>query len=317
MCCILGQIAIVTRQKKTCKTCKSVKCLTKNGKEEVEFEWIECDACKSWYHGICQGLKPEQVVTITDLNDKRVQWYCDNCFPRIAKQYSLLIESTTIDKLSSLEQVARSIENKIDELKEKNVEVKNQLKTSWAEIATQNQNKGELAKEVRRAVAITSGTQAMISKEMEKKDNEGRALNAILYGLPEQNCPVLDQVEELMKKDFYKNHSKPTEAIRLGRKQEDKTRPIKVSFKNETDKWEFLKRTNSSLRPDNIFCKLDLCKQSREKEYVLREQIRALKRDEGNANIEYRVRNQHIQHRKKGSGEGWELTPARQTNTTF
>ena len=77
---------------------------------------------------LSSGGSPVNTEVVQTLNDKGVQWYCDdNCFPLIAKQYSLLIESMTIE-LSSLKQVARSNEKKIDELKEKNVEVRDQLK---------------------------------------------------------------------------------------------------------------------------------------------------------------------------------------------
>ena len=109
-----------------------------------------------------------------------------------------------------------------------------------------------------------------------------------------------------MKKEFFKQHNKPVNAIWLGQKTPDKVRPIKLKFTQEKYKWEVLTRANSVLRNDKIFCKLDLSKQARDKEYSLRQQLRELKTE--NTEVEYRLRNQTIQQKSERSGECVNLT---------
>ena len=111
------------------------------------------------------------------------------------------------------------------------------------------------------------------------------------YGLIEfEHSSAMDQVADLMKAEYFKLHNKPLHAHRLGRKRENGSpRPITVLFANEQDKWEFLKRANSKLRSENIFCNVDVCKETRDKEYNLREELRDLRK--GDEKCKYRIRN--------------------------
>ena len=51
--------------------------------------------------------------------------------------------------------------------------------------------------------------------------------NATLYGLPEAEKPVIDQILELMQQQFNKYHNKSVQAVRLGHKTE-KHKPIEL-----------------------------------------------------------------------------------------
>jgi len=86
---------------------------------------------------------------------------------------------------------------------------------------------------------MTTTGQTLLASEMDKKDNQARKSNAILYGLTERDIAMQD-VMDLMSKELFKNFNKPVQAIRLGAKTESKNRPIKLRFKDERSKLEFL-----------------------------------------------------------------------------
>ena len=79
---------------------------------------------------------------------------------------------------------------------------------------------------------MTTTSQALLASEMDKKDNEARKSNAILYGLTERDTAMQD-VMNLMSKELFKNFNKPVQAVRLGAKTENKNHPIKLRFENE------------------------------------------------------------------------------------
>ena len=74
-----------------------------------------------------------------------------------------------------------------------------------------------------------------------------------------------------------------------------------------------MKRVNSSLSSEYCFYKLDLSKQTKDKEFALGEQIRSLKDD--NKDMECRIKNQTIQQKPAGSGEWQALTPVNSKST--
>jgi len=124
-------------------------------------------------------------------------------------------------------------------------------------------------------VQASTSTKALPTAELQKKELE-RKNNAILYGLNEQKT-AMEDITELMQNSLFKNYDKPLKAFRISQKDEGKIRPINLTFKDEQTKWSFLKRVNHHLRADKMFCKLDVNKEIRNREYQLREQMRKLK----------------------------------------
>lgn len=82
----------------------------------------------------------------------------------------------------------------------------------------------------------------MLQQSLDNADAETRKVNAILYGLHGNNeKSVADQVKEFMIAECFMHTPDPLNASRLGAKIENKKRPIKIKFKYEAEKWEFLK----------------------------------------------------------------------------
>ena len=153
-----------------------------------------------------------------------------------------------------------------------------------------------------------------MQKTLDISDAESRKLNAILYGLPENNNKsALNQVTEFLKKDCFTQSTNPTQALRLGAKIESKSRPIKVKFNDENSKWEFVKRVNDQLKGQGFFCKVDNTKEYRDQEYKLRQQVRQLRED--NKEGSYRICSMNIQQKDKTTGEWVVLKPADNNHT--
>lgn len=104
---------------------------------------------------------------ITKLEEKGVRWYCETCVSDVATAS----ENPTLKKLKNIiEHMIESLDKKIAEYQIKTTENAGELEKAWAEIAGTNQ--GELVKNVKKAIHLSSTTQAMISKDMEKKQRK-------------------------------------------------------------------------------------------------------------------------------------------------
>lgn len=296
-----------------CASCSSNECFVvvsgKGKPQKAPFKWISCDICQQWYHGTCQGLQPAEVSSVTKLNNKGVKWYCEECLPQINGQ-STAVDTQHMKKLNGIERMITSLGGEIAGYQKQTNEQVENLKKSWAEIA--NTGAVDIAKDVKKALQVSTNTQALVTHELDKKDSEARKNNAILYGLPEKNTAIED-IKELMTKELFKNFSEPVQTNRLGPKISGKNRPVKMRFADEKAKWDFLKRVNHSLRGEAIFCKLDVKKEVRDREFILREQVRALKQT--NNKQEYRVRNLTIEQKDTESGNWVDLKPAGQMST--
>ena len=242
--------------------------------------------CQSWFYSTCQDLKTSDVVFITKLAAKGVEWFCTECAQEIQGQSTTVVPQVT--KLNHLEKMIGNLGEKIDEYQRQSGSQIECMKSSWAEVTSD----GQMAKDVKLAMKTKASTNAMLAAELDKKDTEERKNNAILYGLQE-NSTAMDDVADLMQKTLFKDFDKPVKAFRLSKKEEGKIRPLKRTFRDEEARWNFVKRANHSLRSDGMFCKLDVNKKTRDIEFQLREQLRGLRKEDTNS-TEYRIRNLSI-----------------------
>ena len=288
-----------------CTSCKEKECYVvtsgnKKKKQKADFKWIDCDVCQLWFHGTCQELKPSEVNNIIRLASKGVKRYCEECTVNTQQTGTI----PHMKKLCNIEKMVITLQGKVDDYRKETNEQAVCLKKSWAEIA----NNGQIAKDMKRTMQASTTTQALLAANLEKKDMEERKNNAIIYGLTEKKT-AMEDVTELMQKDLFKSFNKPVQAIRLSRKADDKTRPLKLVFSDEKAKWDFMKRVNHSLRSENMFCKLDANKDTRDEEFQSREHIRARNKDENNQH-QHRIRNLTIEKKIAASGKWEPLKPA-------
>lgn len=141
---------------------------------------------------------------------------------------------------------------------------------SYAEVATKLEvsNKSNL------------NIQEQFSKQVKSLKNEiqtdSRAKNIILFGIDEvtsESDSLADSVNEILRQCNLTGSVDTEHCHRLGQKKPEKSRPVKVALKSESEKWEVLKRINS-MKPRNVFGRLDLTKEEQEKDFRLRQELK-------------------------------------------
>ena len=269
-------------------------------KQKIKFEWISCDTCHRWFHGNCGGLQPDEVTTVVDRADSGVKWFCTDCAPGITSK----TDQVSMNKLIVIEQMIASLDQKVETYQAQTTAETKKLERSWADIVSGD----KLSDDIKKLQENVSNTQNMLTKDLDAKEAEKRKNNAILFGLMEENT-AMEDIKKLMQHEIFKSFDAPEHAARLGTKG-DTPRPIKLRFSDEKSKWEFLKRANSKLRENKIFCRLDVSAKVREQEYQLRQNIKQLKNQ--NNDQEYRIRNMTIEQKNKSSGEWEKVKPVGQ-----
>lgn len=285
-----------------CKSCN------KKESNVSQFIWISCDCCKMWYHSQCQNLNKSEanLITKSDTVNKGVKWFCVGCLPSLVIQNSNQ-QGSKLSTKAKLDQITLSIQSLNEKIEHQATKFEEHEK-SYAEVLKVNSDN------IKKTLNVNTNTQTILQKTLDISDAESRKLNAILYGLPEDNNKsALNQVTEFLKKDCFTQSTNPTQALRLGAKIENKSRPIKVKFNDENSKWEFIKRVNDQLKGQGFFCKVDNTKEYRDQEYKLRQQVKRLRED--NKEGSYRICSMNIQQKDKTTGEWVVLKPVDNNHT--
>lgn len=266
----------------------------KNADEQKCHLMIRCDCCEAWYHSQCQDLTKAEANLISCADMKGVRWFCTKCSPILIIKTSAQA-STTEDKLEAINHPVRILTKKFENeftgksnLSASNTPYRDALKS----------NTDEIMKTVTENTVNIKRSQEMLQQSLDNADTEARKMNAILYGLKENTeKPVLNQIEEFLNKECFSHLSGPTSAYRLGVKKDDNSRPIKIKFEGETEKWEFLRRVNHNLKGTPIFCLLDRPKAQRDEEFKLRQAVKKLSTE--NPGSKFRTREMSIQVRNE------------------
>ncbi|KAF6025285.1 hypothetical protein EB796_016405 [Bugula neritina] len=273
-----------------CKTCNNVDCYVTNTRglsQKFGAKWIQCDFCDDWFHGTCQSLTNSDVATLDKMDEKNVKWFCNTCLPVIEASLqgrgrvnnngedSLALHSTHSRKPNKIEDIMQHINAKIGATNTALKERMTKLEKSYADAAKSN------TENLKKGMEISDSARNLLKKSIEQRETENRKNNAIIYGIDEQEGKsALKMIKDLMMSDTFHATPKPLRAIRLqtsGPVDKNKPRPIKIEFLDEYSKWEFLKRTNATLRGRKIYCKLDECKEIRDQQYALRQEIKQMK----------------------------------------
>ena len=260
---------------------------------------IECDNCEHWFHCTCVGLSKTEATLVSDGADMGIKWFCLKCKPFIVK-------------VPNNSDAPKSADEKLDaiyhDVKELTAKLANQTTSTVTSDKLYSDalkaSKEEILKSIDETSKQVQWHGNLMKKNIDHADSETRKLNAILFGLAEQlEKKVANQVQEFMTTQCHLQNHGPVNAYRLGKVQEGQKnpRPIKVLFKDEDDKWAFLKRVNEVFKDDpSIYCLKDRPKEVRDHEYELRKATRALR--EENPSKEFRPRDMKVQT-KNETGE--------------
>jgi uncharacterized phage infection (PIP) family protein YhgE len=132
-------------------------------------------------------------------------------------------------------------------------------------------------------------------------DQEKRKNCAILHKVPESDNGTLAEKLVQICKDLAFPPDQILQSFRLGKRMDNKNRPIKVTFSDETKKWDFLKRANAN-KINGAFVTLDLTQEERERDFQARKRVRELRTT--NQEAVYRIKNAQVLKRE---GKKWIL----------
>ena len=306
--------AEILSQSKTIDTCGhcSKKCTAKGPQSEA----LQCDMCHSWVHATCEGLKKDQYKQFTQLTNTitNIAYYCS------LNQCASLNKKLIYDHLSSLKQnadiptlrslqteqtnlhrIISDISNKLNELSSQNRNLQKQIEDVCFQITSpQNQITGT-SETVSQTTAPTSEspTTAALSIADELADRERRKNNLIIYNLPESTDNSKDKsfFTELCKSVF-DTTVKITKSLRLGKKHENKNRPLLIGLENQQNVVNITSRAAYLRHHDkyeNIYIAPDMTKYQRSKHKQL---VDELKRRKSNGENNLIIRNGEIVTRR-------------------
>ena len=122
----------------------------------------------------------------------------------------------------------------------------------------------------------TASINAMLAAELAEKATEESKCHSIRIAGEQHSYGWCFRTNA---KDPLQGFWQASESI-LIKQKEGKIRPLKLTFKDEETKWNFLKRANHNPRSDGMFCKLDVNKKTKDTEFQLWEQLRGLRKED-------------------------------------
>ena len=305
--CVFAVVVRMNNNNKKKKLSPSDKCPVCGEGESQNQVMISCDGCVKWFHNNCQKLSKQDAIVIAKCEGKGVKWFCQSCYPAIK-----LIkpdDSKTTDQ--KLDLIALSIKDLNDKIANPVNIQSEKAEKPYYEALMKNfeKNIDDINKSVKDNKENIKASQNILQQTLDQNDAEARKVNAILYGIPEtNNKKTVDELKEFMRHDIFIRSPEPISAFRLGaRRDRQQPRPIKIKFNDEESKWEFIKRVGGKFRDENIHCKLDTPKALRDKEFILRQELKKLRND--NETTNYRIRDMQIQVQQAETGNWVVLRP--------
>ena len=263
----------------------------------VGSDCIECEICKKWHDLKCVKLHSADVKTIKKAG---VHWFCEKCdrFGGNDGNSGIFAHEKRIE---NLEKNIEGIKQTIDESLSKHTEL---VKASYAEVLKNFDKKSEVIQgTIERQSEEIVKKQESISKEREKQLQRNK--NFIIFGIQEndQISDTIQAVKDLLTSRCHIDVShlmlNSGNVHRIGAKQIDRNRPVRISLDSEAAKWEILKRLNAQKIP-GIFGRLDLTKEEQEKDFQLRQELKK-KREEHPGTTFKIVKHQVVQISRENS----------------
>lgn len=243
---------------------------------------IECDKCKIWSHISCYGITEKDSTTISQLENKGVRWFCKLC---------VQTDTTNIEKI--VLDLQAQVNNITTLLFKQNEQIESN-KTLYSDIVQANNNL------IKQNITTQDNTKKILEQQSHQLEIEKRKVNAVLYNIPEhEDLSIKEQLISYFDKISY-DHTKILSVQRLGKIDTNKrtdnadnvrSRPIKIRFPTEHDKWELIKRVNSQ-KLESVFATLDLTKEERDQEYNLRCKKREILKSDPNRKLV--IKNKHL-----------------------
>ena len=265
----------ITNIKETQISCISCKKTSRN--EPV----ISCDICNTWACKECCSIN-EKLIELAQTTKSKLNYVCDDCQHEAPKIRDLMKISQRQDKieedLKDIQETLNVHTTAIQENQENTVDFEKRLKTVEKIIKDNKLSEYSenfpplvlLSEKVKSQEQHTSKFDNAIQKQVEDKEEEARkaskALNLVIYGVPENNLNEKEEMQQdfLSLKKIYESKveietSSITHIMRIGKKAENKIRPIKITCTNAEIRKDILTK-NQYLRIEDEPFKMCNCK---------------------------------------------------------
>ena len=212
---------------------------------------LECEVCRQWYHIKCEEVPKQQYKLMMEINQPQskkakgklmLHWFCATCnCSTVDFMTGLSIQQGRLDQIErrveGMETEAKTTKEKIEKIEErvsKIEETQTQNNRSDGAPGSSNMEGGELNQIIRKKLEEHTA---------EQRARNSRTNNVIVFNLPE---PDGGSPQEKMNKDLdafnkltkegCKNEVKKSEiekCYRLGKQENNKTRPLLVKLKDD------------------------------------------------------------------------------------
>lgn len=266
---------------------------------------LQCDFCEHWCHLECDDrVSPKVYSEISRTPSEAILYMCKTCRTGNFKvsldtgkcrQDIEMLETNVLTMVSENRDVANKLADTLlkinSAIEQSNSAVESlsirtdKLEKSYTH-STQSLDtyKSESTKTwANVAKKLDENVEKMKQANRQQTENELRKRNCILHNITEsENESTLALVKGIARDKCSIDPTKIVRSFRLGKKRENKPRPIKVVLVSEDEKWELVKRLNgdSDNKTNGVYCNLDLTESERNAEYQRRLKVRSLKEAE-------------------------------------
>ena len=224
-------------------------------------EALQCDLCYTWVHAQCEGLSKDHYKAINQICNEvpGITYLCkvNHCYSRFKQLLFSFVNSTSIvdretsDPLKNEEALSRVCDNvketlqisitdissKIDKLLSCNNDLQMEINSASDQIDVSTKSSA--------TAQHLSPTTSSLSILDELADRERRRKNLIVYNFPENSDYQAEKAKFVeLSNTVFNLDLNITKAIRLGKRNDEKPRPLLVSLDNDTEKTEILSQSN-------------------------------------------------------------------------
>ena len=236
-----------------------------------------CENCNRWFHIQCQNISKSKYEAIGELSNE-VSWFCIVCKVAVPK---------VLDAVSSISRRVDTLEEEVDNIKARVSSLED--KDIGLGLTDIDQLRDTITKECKEVIR-------------QENDRARRSNNLIVFGIAESPLSTSederiradkDKVQSILTDELGLSNILPEKVIRLHPKAVNPARtspaPVKLVMKCHADRATILQKARALANPkspeNRVYISPDLCKEDREANNKLREELKT-KREASRANNE-------------------------------
>ena len=251
---------------------------------------LQCEKCDEWFHTGCEKISKVLYKALSEESESRLSFYCKECKRQIVAYSSKItkleerLKNLEADKETKVQDTSDQTTNILEKVMKKLQEFEERIKKLEEEKRESDRGKEEI---------VIEALKRFEEVRREEADKERRRDNIVMYNVPEvqQQEPGnierddTQHCEDIIRNKLRVEDCNIMQVVRLGRRVENKTRPMLVKLGDEQQKWKVVGSSKFLKNDPNIIYKKvriapDMTRKEREENWNLREELRR-RRDAG------------------------------------